>query len=182
MHQKKTISCILSHRQTYGCSFKSFTICRRLLPTSWFYTQNHLKDDIWNFATSFIKGMWGFVQVCHSLSNFISVSALKCYNCIGTEAGCSKNELEKDSSKETTCLPGFDRCMRKWYKTGDAKAVINSCSSESLCKIAEDAKCGDMDDCAFGCCDTDLCNAGSPVSFSVLLMTVCAALGLALLK
>jgi len=116
-----------------------------------------------------------------TLSNLISVSALKCYNCIGTEADCSKDELKKDSSKETTCSLGLDRCMRLWNKDGDAKAVINSCSNELLCKIAKDAKC-DKDDCAAGCCDTDLCNAGSPVSFSVFLMTVCTALGLALLK
>ena len=71
--------------------------------------------------------------------------------------------------------------MRVWTKKDGSAAVVSSCSNELLCKAAEDAKC-DADDCAVGCCDTDLCNAGSPVSLSVFLMTVCCALGLALLK
>ena len=78
----------------------------------------------------------------------------------------------------------MNRCMRAWGKKDDTTEVINSCSNESLCKAAEkdaDDDC-DVDKCAVGCCDTDLCNAGSPVSFSVFLMTVCCTLGLALLK
>ena len=71
--------------------------------------------------------------------------------------------------------------MRIWAKKDDDTLVVNSCSNEALCETAEDAKC-DADKCAVGCCDTDLCNAGSPISFSVFLMTVCSALGLALLK
>ena len=131
------------------------------------------------FYTLFINLF--FLRVSHSLSNFISVSGLKCYECIGTDKTCSKDELKKDSSKESTCASGMDRCMRVWAKKGDTTAVVNSCSNESLCKTAEDAKC-DVDKCAVGCCDTDLCNAGSPVSFSMFLMTVCCTLGLALLK
>ena len=120
----------------------------------------------------------------HSLSNFISVSGLKCYECVGTDGACSKDKLKADSSKEVTCASGMDRCMRVWGKKDDTTAVISSCSNELLCKAAEkdvDDKC-EVDKCAVGCCDTDLCNAGSPVSFSVFLMTVCCTLGLALLK
>jgi len=126
--------------------------------------------------------MKGFLQTIFFFSAVLAtVSALKCYDCIGSEADCSKEELQKDNSKETTCPSGMDMCMRVWAKSGDAKAVVNSCTNDSLCKLAENAKC-QVDDCAVGCCDTDLCNAGSPVSFSVFLMTVCTALGLALLK
>ena len=84
-----------------------------------------------------------------------------------------------------TCpsLGGYDKCSRTWSKVKDVTAVVQSCATEASCdllkKQCDDAKDGD---CAVGCCDTDLCNAGSIVSFSVSLMTVCSALGLALLK
>ena len=72
--------------------------------------------------------------------------------------------------------------MRVWSKEKDVAAVANTCSNELACTAAK-AVCDKVDyDCAVGCCDTDLCNAGSPVSFSMFLMTVCSALGLALLK
>ena len=130
------------------------------------------------------SSIYFLLQVSHSLPNFISVSGLKCYDCIGTEETCSKDKLKADSSKEVTCESGMDKCIRVWGKKGDTTAVVSSCSNELVCKAAEDAadnKC-EGDKCAVGCCDTDLCNAGSPVSFSVFLMTVCCALGLALLK
>ena len=77
----------------------------------------------------------------------------------------------------------MDECTRTWAKKDDVTVVANSCGNEETCKelkkICDDAKGGK---CAVGCCDTDLCNAGSPVSFSVFLMTVSAALGLALLN
>ena len=76
----------------------------------------------------------------------------------------------------------MDQCMRTWAKKGDATAVVNNCANEATCKAAKDVCDKSDDDCAVGCCDSDLCNAGAPVSFSVFLMTVCSALGLALLK
>ena len=112
----------------------------------------------------------------------ISVCGLKCYFCGGTEEACAKDKLKGDSSKEMTCPAGSDRCLRTWVKKDGAKGVTNSCSSEAGCKAAEEI-CDKADyDCKVGCCDEDLCNAGSPVSFSVFLTTVCSALGLALLK
>ncbi len=116
------------------------------------------------------------------LFSFISVYGLKCYTCIGTDETCSKSELEKDSSKETTCPSGFDKCMRTWAKKDSNTAVVQSCSNDAACTTTKDACDNGDGDCAVGCCDSDLCNAGSPVSFSVFLMTVCSALGLALLK
>ena len=111
----------------------------------------------------------------------MSVSGLKCYECLGTDETCAKDKLEADTSKQSTCIAGMDTCMSTWIKKDDKTTVINSCGNDSLCKAAEDTKC-DADKCAMNCCDTNLCNAGSPVSFSVFLMTVCCALGLALLK
>ena len=136
-----------------------------------------------SFINLFLLFIYQFVllAVSHSLSNFTWVSGLKCYECFGTEKTCSKDELKADSSKEVTCASGMDRCMRAWARKGDGTGVVNSCSNELLCKANEDTKC-DADECAVGCCDTDLCNAGSPGSFSVFLMTVCCTLGLALLK
>ena len=81
-----------------------------------------------------------------------------------------------------TCPSGADKCMRTWAKQGDVTAVGQSCTNDAGCKAAE-AVCDKAGgDCKVGCCDTDLCNAGSPVAFSMFLMTVCSALGLALLK
>ena len=112
----------------------------------------------------------------------VSVYGLKCYVCLGTEDTCSKDKLKGDSSAQVTCPSGMDKCMRTWMKKSDVKAVVNSCTNEAGCKAAE-AVCDKADfDCKVGCCDTDLCNAGSPVSFSMFLMTVCSALGLVLLK
>ena len=124
-----------------------------------------------------------FPLKCHVSS--ILVCGLKCYLCAGTEKAWAKDKLERDSKKEMTCPAGMDRCMRiskenETMETDDARAVANSCTNEAGCKLAEEI-C-DEADCKVGCCDTDLCNAGSPVSFSVFLMTVYSALGLALLK
>ena len=72
--------------------------------------------------------------------------------------------------------------MRTWAKKDDTTSVTNTCTNDAGCKLAE-AVCEKLDEkCAVGCCDTDLCNAGSSVSFSVFLLTVCSALGLALMK
>ena len=135
--------------------------------------------EIYTYIYPFI-----FSCKCHFLSNFISVSGLKCYVCKGTEDTCSKDKLKGDNSKEVTCVTGMDRCMRIWTKKDDTTTVDSSCSTESSCKDAEKVADDDCkaDKCAVGCCDTDLCNAGWPVSFSVFLMTVCCTLGLALLK
>ena len=103
---------------------------------------------------------------------------------MGNDEMCSKDKLTGDSKYEKTCERGLDTCMRSWSKKGDTIAVINSCTAKGACKIAEDA-CKNYDgdgECAVACCTSDLCNAGSSVSFSVFLMTVCSVLGLALLK
>ncbi|KAL9953716.1 hypothetical protein ACROYT_G041172 [Oculina patagonica] len=113
-----------------------------------------------------------------------TVYGLKCYTCIGTDDSCSKGELEKDSSRETTCPSGWNICTRTWAKDDDGNtAVVQSCGTDATCKLLKD-KCDEVavGECAIGCCDTDLCNAGSSVSFSVFLMTICSILGLALLK
>lgn len=91
--------------------------------------------------------------------------------------------MEADKSKQMTCQLGMDKCMRTWTKKDGDTVVIASCGNEATCKVLK-KKCDDSKDgdCAVSCCDTDLCNAGSSVSFSVLLMTVCSVLGLALLK
>ena len=115
---------------------------------------------------------------------FISVYGLKCYTCTGTDSTCSKDKLKSgESGQETTCPSGFDKCMRTWAEKDGDTAVVQSCGTDATCTLLKD-KCKEVKDgkCAIGCCDTDLCNTGSPVSFNVFLMTVCSALGLALLK
>jgi len=102
---------------------------------------------------------------------------------MGTDKTCSKEKLQEDDSKQTICHLGMDKCMRTWVKKDSDTLVVNSCGNDAECKELKE-KCDDAKDgeCAVGCCDSDLCNAGSSVSFSVFLMTVCSALGLALLK
>ncbi|KAJ7394130.1 hypothetical protein OS493_003808 [Desmophyllum pertusum] len=111
--------------------------------------------------------------------------ALKCYECTGNDDTCSKSTLEKDQDKYLKECSG-DRCYRQWLHKDGATSVANTCSSqlgcglaEALCKSLED---GNDVDCASACCSTDACNAGSTASISVLLLTVCSFIGLALLK
>ena len=126
-----------------------------------------------------------FLQVPQSLSlsPFISAYSIKCYVCTGTEETCSKDKMEADKGKFSMTCPA-NKCIRIWAKKDGDTAVVNSCGSDLACTAAKEA-CDKDDsgaDCAVGCCDSDLCNAGSSASFSVFLLTVCSVLGLALLK
>ncbi|PFX21043.1 hypothetical protein AWC38_SpisGene14481 [Stylophora pistillata] len=114
--------------------------------------------------------------------------ALKCYVCAGTEDTCSKSKLESNRAvylKE--CSSVFDRCARSWSKKDDVNAVGNDCANESTCNYAKEL-CDKLKDnikdyeCGVGCCTSDACNAGSPVTFSFFLLTVSSVLGLALMK
>ncbi|KAL9959858.1 hypothetical protein ACROYT_G033221 [Oculina patagonica] len=114
---------------------------------------------------------------------FATAYSLKCYICFGPGDTCSKENLEKNKAKYAKdCKAGEDQCIRKWAKFDDITGIENLCGDEAACTTWKNA-CDKADGkCAVGCCKTDLCNAGSPVPFSVFLMTVCSALGLALLK
>jgi len=112
------------------------------------------------------------------------VAALKCYQCDGTEDDCKKSTLEGDKDKYLiTCPIEADKCGRSFLKKGDATLVSNDCTNQLGCDLAQ-AVCDNYADdvtCKVGCCDEDACNEGSHVSFNVILLTVCSALGLALL-
>ena len=116
----------------------------------------------------------------------LSAFSLKCYECSGTEATCSMSTLQGDKKYEKECSSGNDRCMRTYYHKDGNTAVGNSCTNQLDCTLSEEI-CNtweESDDdviCKIGCCTSDLCNAGSPPSFSIFLVTVCSALGLALL-
>ena len=105
----------------------------------------------------------------------IAALSLKCYTCL--DCG-SKNGDEK------TCPSGLKMCMKGYEKDNDGKEIIEracgnkvACEAEKeACKKAKEDKT--VTDCAVGCCDTDLCNAGSAPSFSVLVITLCALFSL----
>lgn len=111
------------------------------------------------------------------------MTALKCYVCGGTEDDCKKSTLEGDKDKYLMdCGAGKDKCMRAFYKKDSAALVQNSCSNQVRC-YQTIIGCGRYNDvtCKVSCCDDDECNVGSHVAFNVFLLTLCFALGLALL-
>ena len=78
-----------------------------------------------------------------------------------------------------------DRCMRIWEKVKNATTVLTSCSNRQHCDSMKET-CDELDDaddfdCAVGCCSTDACNTGLPVSVSVFMLTMSSVLGLALM-
>lgn len=114
----------------------------------------------------------------------VTVHSLRCYMCGGTDDDCNKYKLEANKIKNSTDCPG-GTCIRAWRETGNKTIVSNYCGTEALCEAAKNACNGwekTFNNCAVDCCDSDYCNAGSSVSFSVFLMTISSALGLALLK
>ena len=117
---------------------------------------------------------------------FWSATALECYKCSGYQDTCSKDTLKSEQPTET-CYPGFDRCMRTWAHRDGITFVQNLCNSQlgcdatkDVCKALEDRLAGY--DCAVGCCSTDMCNEGSPVSSYLFFLIMCAVLCLAMLK
>lgn len=125
----------------------------------------------------------GFLANASFSLTFILAYSLKCYICKGGGDTCSKDNLEKNKAKYAkTCTGDTNQCVRLWEKKDDKTTIANSCANDAGCTLVKDL-CDEADHkCAVGCCKSDLCNASSPVLFSVFLMTVCFALGLALLK
>ena len=74
-------------------------------------------------------------------------------------------------------------CQRSENTVLDIHAVTMICTTKKFCEDAKKAcENGGSKDCAVACCTTDKCNAGSSVTFSVSVMFVCSAVGLALRK
>ena len=112
------------------------------------------------------------------------MTALKCYSCSGTEDDCKKSTLEGNKDKYLiTCPVGSDKCSGGFVKKDGSTQVTNGCTNQLGCDLAQ-AFCDNVGDditCKVGCRDKDACNEGSHVSFNVILLIVCSALGLALL-
>ena len=112
----------------------------------------------------------------------LSAFALKCYKCDGDKGDCSKSTLQGNKDKYLKeCSLGADKCIRTWLHKDGKTIVSNACTNQLGCDLAQ-AVCDNVDDevdCKVGCCTDDECNAGSPLSFSIVLLTVCSALGLA---
>ena len=117
-------------------------------------------------------------------SSFWSVMALKCYKCTGTEDDCAKSTLQNNQNKYLKeCPLAADKCFRTFLEKDGTTSVNNDCTNQWGCDLAQsvcDNYAGDIT-CKVGCCDEDACNVGSHVSFNVILLSVCSALGLTLL-
>ena len=110
------------------------------------------------------------------------MTALKCYVCAGTEDDCKKSTLEGDKDKYLKTCSSGDKCIRRYLEKDGATLVANGCADQIGCNT-QIINCGQYSDvtCKVSCCDEDECNVGSHVSFNVILLTACSALGLALL-
>ena len=111
------------------------------------------------------------------------MTALKCYQCSGTEDDCKKSTLESDKDKYLQeCGAGRDKCYRQFLQKDGATLVTNDCANQLGCNSLI-IGCGKYNGvtCKVSCCDEDGCNVGSHVSFNVILLTACSALGLAVL-
>ncbi|PFX13879.1 uncharacterized protein LOC111345489 isoform X2 [Stylophora pistillata] len=114
--------------------------------------------------------------------------SLKCYTCIGSEDNCKKSKLEDNKPTYLNTCFLADTCLRYWQKTKDNDAIVHSgCTTEDYCD-AQKSACDKAKDtlkdyqCAVGCCSDDGCNAGSSLTFSIILLAMCTFLGLELLK
>ena len=102
----------------------------------------------------------------------VTIPALsrKCYKC----SDCGSKDGE-----ETTCPSGFDMCGKSYTKADGKETIGRNCTTKPLFDLAK-AACKKLKEakkdaeCDVGCCDTDLCNAGSAPSFSVVLITLCS--------
>ncbi|KAL9985367.1 hypothetical protein ACROYT_G007761 [Oculina patagonica] len=127
---------------------------------------------------------WGHAIARNTIATKAKVVySLKCYSCL--EFGkpseentvCSKSKMETNEAKYVkTCA--LDTCIRRHGTGLDIHSVTASCTSKDLCEAAKKACEESGEDCGVACCTTDRCNAGSYLSYSVFLMTVCSVLGL----
>ncbi|XP_031565746.1 uncharacterized protein LOC116300916 [Actinia tenebrosa] len=108
------------------------------------------------------------------------VTGLKCYDCESSisyaDCDSKRQELTCDASK------GQDRCIKvdvsftlhsqdnKNFKRGCVKKEECSESVNPMCKTAA---YGTSKDCNPLCCSTDLCNAGSNLEVSVVILVSC---------
>ena len=109
--------------------------------------------------------------------------ALKCYECTGSEDDCAKSTLQSNQDKYLkTCPLGADKCFRTFLEKDGTTLVNHDCTNQLGCDLAQTV-CDNAEGvtCKVGCCDEDACNVGSHVSFNVILLSVCSALGLTLL-
>ncbi|XP_074659420.1 uncharacterized protein LOC141912101 [Tubulanus polymorphus] len=90
--------------------------------------------------------------------------AMKCYQCMGVEVGCTDRNLVK-IHKPTECSSGQNACRA--YTKPDKKTTVRECYSGDLASCNTDTKA--MANITHGyCCDSyDGCNTATSVSVSI---------------
>ena len=104
-----------------------------------------------------------------------SGNGLKCYKCLSTK---SWDDCE-DVKKETTCVGGFDRCVKVYANVKKGGASVESyekgCFTEALCNnIDQISVCKDGGECKVSCCTGDLCNGAAVQMVSAIILIACA--------
>ena len=98
---------------------------------------------------------------------------LKCNTC------SSAKSWDDCKSTEATCPTGIaDRCVKAHVKYGDTEAFGKYCGTKDYCDKDKNptcklAKAFGASECSINCCEGDLCNAGSVVKISGIVMVAC---------
>ena len=100
-------------------------------------------------------------------------ASLKCHHCTSTKSWEDCERVFNQSTAE--CTQEDSVCFSVHYRKGGSSQYERSCGLKSYCEKEANPVCSDEDgssECDIRCCDDDMCNAGSVVGVSVLLITV----------
>lgn len=100
-------------------------------------------------------------------------TSLKCHHCTSTKSWEDCEQVFNQSTAE--CTQEDSVCFSVHYRKGGSTQYERSCGLKSYCEKEANPVCSDeggSSECDIRCCDDDMCNAGSVISVSALLITV----------